>query len=178
MGTTNKDNNLETFYHIGGLSLEDQEVMVRIAPAVVPYLADMTDRFYTVLQEDAQTSPYIEGRLDALKATHLTWMKDLFGGSYGEEFIQRQEKIGEVHVKVKVPPVFVAASMSFLRAAIPPIIVEHASDQQEAVKAVASLLRLLDLCQYLIDRKYSEALMDNLGISPALLMRLQTITRS
>jgi truncated hemoglobin YjbI len=178
MKITRKDSNLETFFHIGGLSQEDQNIMARIAPAVVPYLADMTDRFYTVLQDDPQTSPYVEGRLEALKATHLMWMKDLFSGNYGEEFIQRQEKIGEVHVRVKVPPVFVAASMSFLRAAIPPIITQHASDQQEAGKAVASLLRLLDLCQYLIDRKYSAALMDNLGISPALLMRLQTIARS
>lgn len=178
MSSSNKDNNLETFFHIGGLSQEDQDAMVRIAPAVLPYLPDMTNRFYDVLQNDPQTSPYIEGRLDMLKATHLAWMNDLFGGNYGEAFVQRQEKIGEVHVRVKVPPVFVAASMSFLRAAIPPIIAEHAPDHQEGVKAIASLLRLLDLCQYLIDRKYSEALMDNLGISPALLMRLQTITRT
>jgi truncated hemoglobin YjbI len=178
MDITMKDDSLETFCHIGGLCQEDQAIMARIAPAIVPHLSEMTDRFYAILQVDPQTAPYIEGRVDTLKATHLMWMTDLFGGNYGEAFIQRQEKIGQVHVKVKVPPVFVAASMSFLRSAIPPIINAHVADQQESSSAVSSLLRLLDLCQYLIDRKYNEALMDNLGISPSLLMRLQTITRS
>jgi hypothetical protein len=128
-----------------------------------------------VLQSDEQTAPYIEGRVDLLKKVHLAWMQDLFSGDYGPEFIRRQERIGEVHVKVRVPPLFVAASMSFLRAALPPVINQHTGDHTEGSEAVASLLRLLDLCQYLIDRKYSEALMDNLGISPSLLVRLQTI---
>ena len=82
---------------------------------------------------------------------------------------------------VTVPPrlfPYHAASMSFLRAALPPVIAENVPDQHDMGKAVAALLRLLDLCQYLIDRKYNDALMDNLGISPALLVRLQTIGRA
>lgn len=82
-----------------------------------------------------------------------------------------------MHVKVRVPPLFVAASMSFLRAAFPTIVAKHVNDTDLAGKAVGSLLRLLDLCQYLIDRKYNATLMDNLGISPALLTRLQTIAK-
>jgi len=175
MEANDKDKNLSTFCHIGGLCAEDQATMARVAPIISPYLPIITDRFYEVLQMDAQTAPYIEGRVDLLKKTHLAWMQDLFSGDYGPEFIRRQERIGETHVKVRVPPLFVAASMSFLRAALPPVIMQHTADHTESNMAVASLLRLLDLCQYLIDRKYSEALMDNLGISQSLLLRLQTI---
>ena len=152
--------------------------MTRVSPFVLPLLPALTDSFYDVLQRDPQTAPYLEGRIDLLKKTHITWMRDLFSGNYGEEFILRQEKIGEMHVKVRVPPLFVSASMSFLRAALPPVIAETVPDSNDAVQAVASLLRLLDLCQYLIDRNYNAALMDNLGISPALLVRLQTVGRS
>jgi len=175
---TTKDGNLETFCHIGGLCEEDQDIMARVAPYVAPHIPSLTDRFYEILKKDNQTAPYLEGRIDALKKTHISWLQELFSGDYGEAFIHRQEKIGEVHVKVRVPPLFVAASMSFLRSAIPPVIAENFPDKNEVGKAVASLLRLLDLCQYLIDRKYNGALMDNLGISPALLTRLQTIGRA
>ncbi|AEM46935.1 hypothetical protein Acife_0737 [Acidithiobacillus ferrivorans SS3] len=178
MEITTKDANLKAFCHIGGLCKEDQEIMTRVGPGIVPHVPLLTDRFYEILQEDQQTAPYIDGRIDVLKKTHIAWLQDLFSGDYDEAFIRRQEKIGEVHVKVRVPPLFVAASMSFLRAALPPVIAENVPDQHDMGKAVAALLRLLDLCQYLIDRKYNDALMDNLGISPALLVRLQTIGRA
>ena len=178
MEITTKDANLKTFIHIGGLCKEDQDIMTRVGPGIVSHIPLLTDRFYEILQGDQQTAPYIDGRLDVLKKTHIAWLQDLFSGDYDEAFIHRQEKIGEVHVKVRVPPLFVAASMSFLRAALPLVIAENMSDQHDMRKAVAVLLRLLDFCQYLIDRKYNDALMDNLGISPALLVRLQTIGRA
>lgn len=171
------DSNLNTFLKIGGLSQDDESRLTQISALVTPALAEMTDRFYAILQEDSQTAPYLVGRLDSLKSTHLQWMKDLFSGNYGDEFIKRQQFIGEVHVRVKVPPVFVAASMSFLRAAIPAIIAKHITNDSDVSKASSAVMRLLDLCHYLIDRKYSEALMENLGISPALLLRLQSLAK-
>ncbi|NNM82442.1 MAG: hypothetical protein HKL98_07580 [Burkholderiales bacterium] len=176
MSITDGNKGLSTFCNISGLTEEDEEIMFRVRPHIVPHLPDLTDRFYEALQNDEQTSPYIAGRLDLLKKTHNNWMLDLFGGNYGEDFVVRQKKIGEMHVRVQVPPLFVAASMSFLRAALPAVIMQKVSDEQDAVKGVASVLRLLDLCQYLIDNSYNGALMDNLGISPALLVRLQTVS--
>lgn len=169
------DKNLTTFCHIGGLGREDQSILGQLLPLIEPHLPAVTDAFYALLQSDAQTAPYLEGRIDALKATHLAWIKDIFNGEYADAFIARQEKIGEVHVKVRVPPHFVASSMSYLRAALPTLIQDVENDKQRSTQAIKTLMQVLDLCQYLIDRKYSETLMDNLGISPALLNRLQTL---
>ena len=177
MHIDDKDANLATFCNVGGLCREDQEILSKIGPQILPHISALTDDFYAVLQDDPQTAQYIEGRVEQLKKTHIAWMNELFSGNYGPEFIQRQERIGDVHVRVRVPPIFVAASMSFLRAAFPTIVAKNVHDHDLAGKAVGSLLRLLDLCQYLIDRKYNDTLMGNLGISPALLTRLQTIAK-
>ncbi|MDD2796051.1 hypothetical protein [Acidocella sp.] len=52
------------------------------------------------------------------------------------------------------------------------------ADKDGVKAATGTLLRLLDLCQFLIERSYdgtlSDGLMNNMGISPALLARLQT----
>jgi len=169
------DKNLNTFCNIGGLCKEGQNALAEAFPIIDAKLPQVTDEFYRLLLEDAQTAPYLEGRIDSLKATHLAWIRDICGGVYDDAFTSRQEKIGEIHVKVRVPPHFVAASMSHLRAAIPLLIQQEVKDSAKAGQAVKALLQVLDLCHYLIDRKYSETLMDNLGISPALLNRLQTL---
>ncbi len=175
MQLSTTDKNLITFCHIGGLCREEQGILGQLLPLIEPRLPAVTDAFYALLQSDAQTAPYLEGRIDALKATHLAWIKDIFNGEYTDAFIARQEKIGEVHVKVRVPPHFVASSMSHLRAALPALIQDVEQDKHRSTQAIKTLMQVLDLCQYLIDRKYSETLMDNLGISPALLNRLQTL---
>ena len=175
MSTSDSNKGLSTFCNVSGFGLEDQSIMAQIGPRIVPHLPELTERFYEALQRDPQTSPYIAGRLELLKKTHNDWMLDLFGGDYGEAFIGRQKRIGEIHVKVQVPPLFVAASMSFLRSALPTVIMQNLGYGETAESGVAAVLRLLDLCQYLIDSSYNAALMDNLGISPALLVRLQTV---
>ena len=169
------DKNLNTFCHIGGLCAEGQEVLAAIAPQLEPHLPAVADEFYRLLLEDPQTAPYLEGRVEALKTTHTAWMREIVNGVYDEAFISRQEKIGEIHVKVRVPPHFVAASMSHLRSALPALIQNVETDGVRSAQAIKSLMQVLDFCHYLIDRKYSETLMDNLGISPALLNRLQTL---
>jgi len=169
------DKNLKTFCNIGGLCQEGQSALAEAFPLIDAKLPQVTDEFYRLLLEDAQTAPYLEGRIDSLKSTHLAWIRDICGGVYDDAFMSRQEHIGEIHVKVRVPPHFVAASMSHLRAAIPLLIQHEVKDSAKAGQAVKVLLQVLDLCHYLIDRKYSETLMDNLGISPALLNRLQTL---
>jgi len=173
--TLQNNPNLQTFCQIGGLCLADQEALKSLKPELEPHLAEVTDRFYEVLQSDAQTAPYLEGRLEQLKKTHLNWILDIIGGVYDQAFIERQKKIGELHVKVRVPPLFVAASMSHLRSALPRMIHKVAATPEQALLGIKAVIEILDFCHHLIDEQYQETLMDNLGISPALLKRLQTL---
>lgn len=169
------NSNLETFCKIGGLCSQDVGVLQALQPLLAPHLPEVTDRFYDALLSDVQTAPYLEGRLEALKKTHLHWIMDLLGGVYDQAFIERQKHIGEIHVKVRVPPLFVAASMSHLRSALPRLIHKVATDPEQGARGVKAIIEILDFCHLLIDEKYQETLMDNLGISPALLKRLQTL---
>lgn len=171
-----EDDELETFLRIGHLSADDASRLAQLGPVVIPHLPKLTDHFYTQLQTDPQIAPHLEGRIDMLKATHVMWLQDLFCGDYGADFIARQEKIGFVHVKVKVPTLFVSSSMSFLRAEIP-LLLEECTDQlpEPLSECTGSVLRVLDLCHYLIDRAYFKQMMSVMGISRALLDRLMTV---
>jgi truncated hemoglobin YjbI len=174
MAEEQADRALQTYQNVSGFNPEDIAILARISAQVEPILSQLTDRFYQNLLLDPATATGLEGRVEALKATHLVWLKELFAGQSIEALVQRQEMIGKVHVRAKIPPVFVAASMSFLRGAFPEQLSTVIADKADVVTAASAVLRTLDICQYLIDRAYNQCLMDNLGIKPALLNRLMT----
>jgi truncated hemoglobin YjbI len=168
------ENTFKTFQNVSGFSAEDLSVLAKVGHFVIPNLPRLTDLFYERLLADPSTAVMVDGRVDILKKTHIVWLNELFSGIDANALVARQEMIGHAHVKAKVPPVFVAASMSFLRSMFPNLFAAVLADKAEVTAATAAILRTLDVCQYLIDRAYLQCLMDNLGIKPALLNRLMT----
>ena len=141
-----------------GFNLEDQKVIKSLQSLMRPLLPSLTARFYKVLLADPQMAAYIQNRVDTLKSSHTAWLENLFDGDYGANFVHRQQEIGKAHTRAEIPPIYFAASMAFLRAAFPSLITANISNPVEQAVASGSLLRLLDLCQYLIDPKYYHAL--------------------
>ncbi len=171
---------INTFLTVSRFSEADAECLELLRPIIVPKLPELTEEFYAQLQQSSEMLPYLEGRIEPLKATHLKWLESLFTGTYDDAFVEQQKKIGQVHVKVKVPPLFVASSMSFLRSEIPIILLGTDLTQIDHectfANCSASISRLLDFCHFLIDRMYFKSMMDVMGISPALLNRLMTLS--
>lgn len=168
------ESTFKTFQNVSGFSAEDIAVLAKVGPVVIPNLPRLTDLFYDRLLADPSTAVMVDGRVDILKKTHIAWLNELFSGIDADALVSHQELIGRAHVKAKVPPVFVAASMSFLRSMFPNLFGAVLAEKSDVTAATAAILRTLDVCQYLIDRAYLQCLMDNLGIKPALLNRLMT----
>lgn len=168
---------LETFLAISGFCENDVNRLFRLSDAIQPYLPELTDRFYTQLQASETMRPYLNGRLDQLKQTHLTWLNSLFSGIYDDAFLSAQQSIGDAHVQAKVPPLFVSSSMSFLRAEVPAVLSDEIVQNLGETRAdcTSSILKILDLAHFLIDGTYFERIMDIMGISRNLLNRLMTV---
>lgn len=168
---------LETFLTISGFCENDAERLFRLGDTIRPFLPELTDRFYVQLQASEITRPYLNGRIDQLKQTHLTWLNSLFSGVYDDDFLSAQQNIGVAHVRAKVPPLFVSSSMSFLRAEVPAVLSDEAIQNLGETRAActSSILKILDLTHFLIDGAYFERIMDTMGISRNLLNRLMTV---
>lgn len=149
---------VEVLLHISGISTEDLEHVRHLKEHLFPRIPAITDRFYEKLLSNEKTRPYLDGRVEQLKQTHIAWLKDVIDpieGGHGTPFFDRQRRIGEVHVAAGVPPLFVASSMSFLRGALSEEIDKIDQESEETVGVCTStVIRLLDLCQYLIDSAY------------------------
>lgn len=172
-------NDLDVFHHIGGFTSQDELDLVALAPQVREKIPEVNEAFYARLLSRPEVAKHIEGKLERLKDTHRNWMTDLVGGVYDEAFWERQRHIGRVHVQAKIPPLFVSASMSFLRSELPRVLTEQAMTPDEAERVqrgLSALLRLLDLCQMLIDKAYEDErllrLSEATGMRPSLIENL------
>ena len=154
--TTANDPDLAEFLSHNGFCDEDAACLIALHPLISPLLPALSEAFYErILASDAMR-PFVIDKVDKVDHQH----------------------IGEVHLKQKIPPLFVSASMAFLRAEMPkmlsPEVLGKLPLQHDYAFCTSALLRLIDICQFLIDRTYYRSLMELLGISPKLFLRLMT----
>lgn len=173
-GITNED--LDVLLDINNFTQADIDKLRLLKPVIEPKLPALTELFYVQLQNNETTAVFLEGRLEALKATHLQWMKDLFSREFNEDYVAFLWNIGRVHAKLHIAPLFVASSMSFLRSEIPNIITDEMATELGSTKAAltASVLKMLDINQFVIDSSYNDRLLEVTGISKKLLQRLMS----
>ncbi|OCB03384.1 hypothetical protein BBC27_00720 [Acidithiobacillus ferrivorans] len=123
-----------------------------------PKIAEITDTFYERLLADPTTAAFLDGKIEHLKKVHHTWIEDILSGVYDEPFFIRQIKIGKAHVTNQVPPLFLASGFSILRVLLFDQIEAAAKMNQPDTcpRCSRALGRLLDACQFLIDRSYEQ----------------------
>jgi len=93
---------------------EHENVLLRIGDAVKPHLGTVTESFYEVLQTIPSAQPFLEGRIDALKATHKQWLESLFTGPFDEDFARGMYRVGMAHVRVKLPVEFMQGAATLI----------------------------------------------------------------
>lgn len=159
-----------------GFADADAARLKAVGPTFLTHGPGITDRFYENLAKFPATAKQIEGRVDALKATHGRWMGELFSGDYGQAYFDSRIRIGMAHVRIKLPPQYVEGVMNFLRAESLPVIQQIVSGAGEQNATYQSLLRILDLDLVVINLAYGEDRLDRVskmtGMSRKLLENL------
>jgi len=119
---------------------------------------EITDAFYERLLSEPTTTAFLDGKIEHLKNVHHAWIEDIMSGVYDESFFIRQIKIGKAHVKNQVPPLFLVSGFSILRVLLFDQIEAAAKmNQPDACpRCSRALSRLLDACQFFIDRSYEQ----------------------
>lgn len=146
-----------------GFDDADAANLRELAPIFAEHGAAITDAFYEKLARTAETAQLIEGRVDALRRTHLRWMGELFAGEYGDAYLENRWRIGLTHVRVGVQPWWVEAVVSFLRGAAAELLERTIADPARRNACSQSVLRLLDLDLMIINLAYGEERLERLS---------------
>lgn len=153
----------ETMKRFVGFTDQDAANLVALAPVFARHGPGITDRFYATLVEYPETARMIEGRVDALKATHARWMAGLFGGDYGQSYFEERLRIGATHVRVGLDPSWVEGVVSMLRGEGLEAIQGEIADPATAVSLTRSYLRILDLDLFIIGAAYAAERLERLS---------------
>lgn len=170
-----------TFETVKGLlefSDEDARILVGMKPLVEEHGPAITDHFYASLARYPDTLKMIEGRVDALKATHRAWMAELVAGEYGRGYFDKRWRIGLAHVRIGLDPFWVESVMSLIRTHMGAAI---AAAGEGAAERTRAFTKICDLDLLIINLSYGEDRLDRLseftGMKRALIENIIKIPR-
>ena len=167
---------LDVLLDVNQFTHKDIDRLHKLSPLIEPKLPELTDKFYAQLENNHITAVYLEGRVEGLKTTHIQWMKELFSMEFNEDYIKSLWNIGRVHARIGIPPLFVSASMSFLRSEFPKFITAEDANAVGCtqVELISSVLKILDINHFIIDGSYYDGLLEFTAISKKLLHKLMS----
>jgi truncated hemoglobin YjbI len=141
-----------------GLTDELEQVLIGLSVEIKPHLPDITDSFYAVLQEIPKAQPFLEGRLEALKQTHIRWLEQVFSGPYDAEYAKAMYHVGDVHVKVELPVEFMAGAMTLVSVRLNELLGDHmADDALRLKKATAAVNSALGFTLMVMQQSYESS---------------------
>lgn len=150
---------LKTFL---GFGPDDEVRLHEIKPWVEENGPKITDAFYETITQSEQLASFVEGRVDALKKTHIKWMQELVTGPWDDNYFASRWKIGSTHVRIGLDPIWVDGTMALIRNKALIGLAETEADMAKLAASQASLIKACDLDLAIINLAYAEDRLERL----------------
>lgn len=165
-----------------GFDIDDEQVLADAHAVLVGELDRVTDAFYQELGGIEEAGPFLEGRLDRLKATHRRWLERIFTGPYDAEFAAYMHQVGVVHVQVRLPERFMASGIGLIGKHLIPVLADVCGEDNERLGILMKAVNAVTTyCLIIMQVSYREheldRFMDVTGISEALYNNLSAAYR-
>jgi hypothetical protein len=141
-----------------GLTPEMESILTELLDLIKPHLPAITDSFYSVLQEIPKAQPFLEGRIDALRQTHIQWLEQLFTGPFDIDYAKAMYHVGDVHVKVNLPVEFMAGAMTLVGTRINDLLGEQLqNDPQRLKQSITAVNAVLGFTLMIMQQSYESS---------------------
>ncbi len=165
-----------------GLTIEKENVLLRVKDEVAPLLGAVTDNFYDAMNDIPEAASYLEGRITGLKQTHLNWMNSIFTGPYNEEYTESMYNVGDIHVRVNLPVEFMSGGVTLICNELYKIIFElYGEDSVKTHNIISAINSALGFSLFVMQKSYNASVDEALdkfllitGMSEALFAKLSS----
>ncbi|MCK6485980.1 MAG: hypothetical protein HUU22_14090 [Phycisphaerae bacterium] len=143
-----------------GFGEADAAALRAIRLRLEPEFPDIVDRFYAAIERNEATRRVVAQAgitVERLKATFNEWLRDLFAGDYGADYLARRSRIGRTHVSVGLPQQFMFTGMTVFRLTL--IEKVWALRMPDPHAALLAIHKLLDLELAVMNDTYREDLL-------------------
>lgn len=143
---------------LAALTPEREALLIGIGPELMPHLPEITEDFYKELLQLPTAQPFLEGRVDTLKETHLRWMQSLFSGPFDENFTQAMYRVGYAHVRVNLPIEFMAGGTALVSDRLLEQAHQlYAADPPQYHRTVGAINAVLSFCLLVMQDSYQSS---------------------
>lgn len=114
-------------------------------PTVEPHFERLAREFYERIREhdDAHAVLAGEAQIVRLQGSMVRWLNRIFSGPWDTAYIAQSIAIGQVHIRVGVPPRFVCSAMNLLRVGLTRVVEEQGRAHDD--KLLSAIHQVLDL---------------------------------
>jgi signal transduction histidine kinase len=141
-----------------GWSEGDAARIVQAWPIIEGRLPELVDDFYEEIERHPEAAKVITGgpaQVERLKLTLCGWLRELFSGCYGRDYVVRRWKVGWRHVEIGLDQVYTNVALSRLRNGLRIILRrDWTGAGDDLVLLLNSLDRLIDLDLAIIEDAY------------------------
>ncbi|SDN12933.1 globin-coupled sensor protein [Paenibacillus jilunlii] len=140
------------------LSVEDLVLLRRMKPIVEKDIDYISDQFYkTVLGVDKLQAIILEhSSIERLKKTLREHIIEMFEGSINEEYIAKRLTIAKIHKRVGLEPKWYLSAFQNLQNVFITVIYNETDRDDERLKVVQTVTKLLNLEQQLVLEAYEK----------------------
>ncbi|MDA8066652.1 MAG: protoglobin domain-containing protein [Thermaerobacter sp.] len=136
----------------------DDDNLRQLAPLARRSRQRFVESLYQYLQTFPDTGHYLPD--EQVRHRHQSklgqWFEDLFAGRYDAAYLHRLYRIGEVHVRIGLPPHYVMATMNHVREFLRELLTEELGPGPQLNATLESVHKLLDLNLDVMTSSYRE----------------------
>jgi signal transduction histidine kinase len=143
-----------------GFDEADQRRLTALAPTLEPHFGQVVSSFYDALNQNPRTRDVFTGpeQVERLRGTLHQWLEELFEGPHDEDYFERRQRIGQVHVDVGLLPQFMFGAMNIVRIELVRAMREE--DIDDLAENIESVERALDIDLTIMSQSYWDSLME------------------
>lgn len=143
-----------------GLTPADETLLITEGARIQPLLPVVTERFYATLVTLPQAQPFLQGRLEQLHNTHLSWLRQIFTGPYDASFTAFMYQVGVTHVRVKLPVEFMTCGITQIGNHLLPLLADlYTDDIAQFARIAQAVNSVLGFSSIIMQESYQSSLL-------------------
>ncbi len=142
-----------------GFGDESVRALVHLHAVAEPCFEDIVDDFYTTIQEHSEAQGAISGgeaQVKRLKQTLVGWLHSTLLGPHDEDYLIARSRIGEVHVRIRLPERFMFSAMNRIRDGLLNVVYSRVEPEELRQRTSRAVHQILDIELAIMLNSYRE----------------------
>ncbi|MBX3269402.1 MAG: ATP-binding protein [Sandaracinaceae bacterium] len=139
---------LQDLFDYVGFDEADRDVLQRLGPILEPRFDGLVDDFYAVIVRTPRAAAAFRdgpAQVERQKVHLRGWLDGIFAGRYDAEYLERRERIGRTHVRIRLEQRFMFGAMNVVRRGLHAALGDSSASAEDRARGHAAIDKICDV---------------------------------